>query len=140
MNATHLIERNTRAHTVDGYTAAHMVQAAHEKTIRLLVDELNTLKGIGAKPQAGCVHHACRLGDATVLVELEIEPAEGDGYNEPRIERSVVALQMLVNGTWTDVLDECADGFVAEYLKDEADACEQDKIDAHIANREWAAA
>lgn len=107
MDASHLIEANVKAHTSQGYTAAHMVQAAHETTIRGLVAELNTLKGIGHKPQAGCYFAEKFLGDAPVLIEFEVEPASGDGWNEPRHEAEVHVLQVLVNGVWieTDLID-----------------------------------
>ena len=140
MNASHLIERNTRAHTQDGYTAAHMVVSAHEQTIRELVAELNTLRGLGHTPQSGCAHREMSLGDATVLVEFEITPASGDGWNEPRHERSVAALQVLVNGTWIDVHNvidsDVSQGWEVDFLEAEDDELEAAAESAAIARRE----
>jgi hypothetical protein len=46
-DAQTLITANIKAHTVDGYTAAHEVAAAHERTIRHLCSELDALRGTG---------------------------------------------------------------------------------------------
>lgn len=100
MDAEHLIARNIKAHTVDGYTAAHAVQDAHERTIREIAAKFNTLCGSGQSAANGCVLFTVPLEDAEILVEFEIEPAEGDGWDEPRYERSVTATSAFVNGAW----------------------------------------
>jgi hypothetical protein len=100
LDAEQLIARNIKAHTVDGYTAAHAVQYAHENTIRDLVAEVGRLKGLGQEAANGCVLFTVPLEDAEILVEFEIEPAEGDGWEEPRYERSITATSAFVNGVW----------------------------------------
>lgn len=128
MDAEQLILRNIKAHTVDGYTAAHAVQDAHERTIRELAAEVNRLKGLSQKETTGCFLHTVPLEEADVLVEFDVEPAEGDGWDEPRYERSITATSAFVNGVWvsassfqlhiteqwvalaTDMLDDEEDG------------------------------
>jgi hypothetical protein len=58
MNATQLIASNIKAHTVDGYTAAHMVAAAHARTIATLCAQLNAMRAPrpGTKADAANVH------------------------------------------------------------------------------------
>lgn len=139
MNAAHLINRNTRAHSSGASTAWHLVAAAHEATIRDLVAQLNTLQGINHTPQAGCVHRAMALGESFVLVEFEVEEASGDGFEEPRYERTVSAIQALINGVWVDMSVIDADvvaGWEADFLQAEADDCAEAAISATQARRE----
>ena len=140
MNAAALIERNTQAHTVHASTSWHMVADAHERTIRELVAQLNTLQGLGHTPQSGCVHREMSLGDATVLVEFEITPASGDGWDEPRHERSVAAIQVLINGVWVDVHNvidcDVAQGWEVDFLEAEADDMDAAAESAAEARRE----
>ena len=105
MNASQLIERNVRAHTVHSSTSWHMVAGAHETTIRVLVDELNVLRGVGQSAPAGCYHATLPLGAASVLVEFEHEPEEGDGWNEPHHNETVAVLRVFLNGVWCDAQD-----------------------------------
>jgi hypothetical protein len=109
MNATHMISENIAACTVSGYTAAHAVNDAHERTIRHLCAQLNELKGIGAKPQAGCHFAEVTMGDLTVTVEYEYEREERQTYWEPGHPASLEILQVFLNGKWIDPRD-----FVAE--------------------------
>lgn len=111
MNAQHLIEANIKAHTVDGYSSFHMIAAAHEKTIRALATELNTLRGIGATPQNGCQITTKVFGDAEVLVEYECEGGQAAIYDAdhpgvgPGCEASVNVLGVFINGAWCDAED-----------------------------------
>jgi len=139
VNASHLIEANIKAHTSQGYTAWHMVAGAHEATVRDLAAELNTLKGIGHTPQAGCFFSEKFLGEATVLIEFEAEPASGDGWNEPRREAEVHVLQVLVNGAWidADLIDpSTVERWETEMLEAADEAREQAKIEAAEARAE----
>jgi hypothetical protein len=72
----------------------------YEHAIRALCDELDTLGGRNATPQAGCIHAWCSLDSADVLVEFEHEPADGDGWNSPRYAESCTPINVLVNGNW----------------------------------------
>ena len=128
MNATHLIEANTRQHTVDGYTAFHMVAAAHETTIRALAAQINELQGIGAKPQPGCHFREVCLGDLSVTIEYETERGEAQTWDYPGCEASVSILQVFLNGCWVDPQDFVADSVIErweqeilEALADEAE-------------------
>ena len=103
MHANHLIERNTRAHSQDGYTSWHMVAAAHEATIRDVVAQLNAATGIGVMPARGCELASMFLGDAAVWVEYEFErgqreitQADPDDCQEG-IEPSVSILRVYLN-------------------------------------------
>lgn len=107
-------------------------------------DELRTLKGTNATPQSGCEFHRTIIGDAEVLCEYEYEPASGDGWNEPREPATVTLIQILVNGKWCDAEDvlpaERIEKIEVEIMEAGDEAREQDKIDAHIAAREWSEA
>jgi len=58
INATQLISANIKAHTVDGYTAAHEVAKAHARTIATLCAQLNAMRAPrpGTKADAANVH------------------------------------------------------------------------------------
>lgn len=90
-SAQTLIDSNLRAHTVDGYTAWHMVAYAHEKTIRDLAHQLHTLHGDNATPQVGCYFTVLKFLDAEVLAEVERE--------------SGTVCNVLINGKWLDAQD-----------------------------------
>lgn len=130
MDAEQLIARNIKAHTVDGYTAAHAVQDAHERTIRELAAEVNRLKGLSQKETTGCFLHTVPLEDADVLVEFEVEPAEGDNWDEPRYERSITACSAFVNGVWVSAssfqlhITEQWEALASDMLDDEGDGHE----------------
>ena len=128
LDAERLIARNIAAHTVDGLMQSCAVQYEHERTIRQLAEEVNRLKGFGLQAANGCVIFNVPLEDSEVLVEFEVEPAEGDGWNKPRYERSIAATQALIGGVWvsasafqlhiteqweaiaTDLIDDKGDG------------------------------
>lgn len=130
MDAEQLIARNIKAHTVDGYTAAHAVQDAHERTIRELAAEVNRLKGLSQKETTGCFLHTVPLEEADVLVEFEVEPAEGDNWDEPRYERSITATSAFVNGVWVSAssfqlhVTEQWEALASDMLDDEGDGHE----------------
>ena len=129
MNASHLIESDTRAHTVDGYTAWHMVAEAHQKTIRRLVDELNVLNGLGQRPQAGCAFTTKYLGDAEVKVEYEFSPGDPGRYSGPPENcypaepAEVTVLQVFINGTWADPSDFVADAVLERWAEEIEGEC-----------------
>ena len=111
VNASRLIEANIKAHTVDGYTAFHMVAAAHERTIRALAAELAVLRGEGQTPQHGTTHAVMTLGDAEVLVEYELIAAEEPIYDAdhpgvgPGHDAECNIMNVLINGVWCDAED-----------------------------------
>lgn len=111
MNASRLIEANIRAHTVDGYTAHHMVAAAHEQTIRTLAAELAELRGDGQRPQEGGHITTMIFGNAEVLVEYEFIDAEAPIYDAdhpgvgPGHDAEVNVLNVFLNGFWCDAQD-----------------------------------
>jgi hypothetical protein len=100
MNATDLIAANIKAHTVDGYTAAHEVAKAHERTIALLCRELAALRGTGyehthqliadaitaaaalAETHAGANEVADALTDALLVFEDEVRERESESQPE----------------------------------------------------------
>ena len=121
MHANHLIERNTRAHSQDGYTSWHMVAAAHEATIRDVVAQLNAATGIGVMPAHGCELASMFLGDAAVWVEYEFErgqreitQADPDDCQEG-IAPSVSILQVYINGRWCDAQDVVPDAVLTRW-------------------------
>lgn len=91
-------------------------------------------EGRDVTAQPGCVIERMVLGDADVLVEFECEPASGDGWNEPRYEASVEAIQVYINGAWCDIADvgceDAADRWVIEAKERWADAADAARIDA----------
>ena len=121
MHANHLIERNTRAHTQDGYTSWHMVAAAHEATIRDVVQQFNQVTGIGLMPARGCELVSMFLGDAAVWVEFEFErgqreitQADPDDCQEG-ISASVSILRVYINGRWCDAQDVVPDAVITRW-------------------------
>lgn len=111
VNASRLIEANVRAHTVDGYTAFHMVAAAHETTIRALAAQLAALTGEGQQPQEGGQITTMTFGNAEVLVEYEFIDAEAPIYDAdhpgvgPGHDAQVNVLNVFINGFWCDPQD-----------------------------------
>lgn len=131
MHPTHVtptIERNVRAHTVDGFTAWHMVADAHEKTIRLLAAELAVLQGHGQTPQRGSQHARLTLGDAEVLVEYEYIEAEAPIYDAdhpgvgPGHDAEVNILNVFINGCWCDADDVVPDHVLHRWREELAEA------------------
>ena len=98
-----LITANTKQHTVSGCTSWHMVAAAHEATIRHLAHQLQTINGANAIAAPGCEIVEANIGPASVRVEVECEPASGDGWNEPRHEADFAASRVLINGMWVQI-------------------------------------
>ena len=141
MDAEQLIARNIKAHTVDGYTAAHAVQDAHERSIRDLVAELNTLHGLGQNAANGCVIFTVPLEDAEVMVEFEIEPASGDGWDEPRYERSISATSAFIGGVWVPTsifqlhITEQWEALATDMIDDEAEAAAESAAEARAEDR-----
>ena len=116
MNAAHLIEANIKAHTVDGYTAFHMVAEAHERTIRNLVAEVNELRGWNLKADRGCQIVEKTYGDITVSVEIEYEAGQHEivnaepDYCQEGFEPTVTVLRVFLNGRWNDAQDVVPEG------------------------------
>lgn len=112
------------------------------RELESIATRLAEYEGQDVMPQNGCLIERMTLGDSDVLVEFECEPASGDGWDEPRVESSVEAIQVYINGSWLDIGDvvpeSVADGWVEkaqERWQDEADAA---RIEAAIAAREFA--
>ena len=121
VNATSIIEANTKAHTVDGYTAAHMVAAAHERSIRLLCAELATLRGEGQTPSVGCKHITLPLGDTSALVEWTLDSDD------------VVEIKgAFVNGHWITGRDDAFSSDLLSYWALEIEATIPRNLDAPI--------
>ncbi len=130
MNAEQLIARNIAAHTVDGCIKPNAVQYEHERTIRRLAEEVNRLKGFGIQAANGCVIFTVPLGDSEVSVEFEVEPAEGDGFEEPRHERTITATQAFIGGAWVSAsafqlhITEQWEAIATDLIDDEGDGHE----------------
>ncbi len=129
MDAGRLIESNIRAHTVDGYTAQHMVAAAHETTIRALVTRINEFEGVSSTPQPGCEFAVMSLGEADVLVEYEytaecapIYDADHPGVG-PGHDASVSIIGALINGVWCDAQDVIPAGTLQRWEEKLVEQC-----------------
>lgn len=87
----------------DAATLHYQLQAARAERDAALMREadlqrqLDTLAGRNATPQAGCVFERLPLGDASVLVEVELPNEDHAGP---------IALNVLLNGQWLNV-DGC---------------------------------
>lgn len=125
MQASWIIESNTKAHSSAGYVSWHMVAAAHEKSIRDLCAQLDVLKGRGLQAARGCYISTQTFGAASVEVEYEGEPASGDGWNEPRQKASVDVLRVFLNGVWCDVQDTVPDATIERWEQAILDASEE---------------
>ena len=97
-----ILHANTAKATVHGYTSFPALADAYERSLRSLCDDLDTLEGLNATPAKGCFLCWCFLGDASVLVEFEYEPAERETRDEPGHPESVEVLRALINGAWVD--------------------------------------
>lgn len=131
MNARQLIERNTRAHTVDGYQAAHMIQAAHEATIRDLCAQLNVLSGHGLQAAPGCYISKQTFGAISVQVEYEGERGQRQIINadpddcQEGIAPSATVLRVFLNGLWCDAQDVVPDKTIERWEQAILDASEE---------------
>lgn len=101
-DAQALITANIKAHTVDGYTAAHEIAAAHERTIRHLCGQLAALRGSGyshvhafissaicaaeslGETHSGCEETANALTDALLVFEDKVKEHEATAAEPER--------------------------------------------------------
>lgn len=89
--------------------------------LRSAIDELDRLKGVGQRPQAGCEITTLSLGESEVLVEYEFERAQVGSMNPdsprfgPDIEASVNVIQVLINGEWIDPADHLAGSVIERW-------------------------
>lgn len=139
-DANHLIERNTRRHTVDGYTSFPALANAHESTIRALCAELATLQARNLQRMPGTQHATMVLGAANVLVEYESQDEEARTYEHPGSPASLAVLRVFINGHWCDAEDVIPKSVIEQWecdlLEDRADAAEAAAEDAADARRE----
>lgn len=135
MNASALIAANIAAHSVDGATAWHMVADAHERTIRALAARLAEFEGAGVTDTKHCGHARMTLGDATVLVEFEFEPEDGDGWNLPHTPASFTVNGVLINGAWCDPQDvvpaSVIERWEVQLMEDRAEAAQADEAERY---------
>lgn len=116
-----------------------------------LSEQVRTLKGENARPQAGCHFTTVYAGDAAIRVEFDYRAAE-DGSNDPDSPRfgpslpeEVEPLQVFVNGQWVDpqdVVDALGVDRLIEacqqHVQDERDAADAARAEAAAeAAREW---
>jgi hypothetical protein len=96
------------------------------------IAELQRLQGKGLIPQLGCLIAEMPLGDATVMVEYEYEPAQrgvhtlpnGDpGYPDEPAQVNIVSV--LVNGAMVDA-DLFADAVLDRWVQDILDSDQED--------------
>jgi len=136
VNADHIIARNVGKHAQDGCINENAVRYEHERSIRDLVAELNTLRGVGQNAANGCVIFTMPLEDAEVMVEFEIEPASGDGWDEPRYERSISATAAFIGGVWVPAsifqlhITEQWEALATDMIDDEAEAAAESAAEA----------
>lgn len=123
-----IIASLTARHSQDGYVSHSELCRAYETVISRLCADLEVYRGTALTPQAGCALHQTSWGDATVWVELEIQPEEGDGWNEPHHDESVRVIGILVNGRMcdADLADEdTQERWVQEWLDERRIESEQ---------------
>lgn len=137
MNASQIIAAATAYCTQDGYTSYPVLCVMLEHRLRDACNEIATLKGENATPARGCHFLHSYFGAASVVVEYEIEPASGDGWNEPRYEAEVTILRVLLNGVWCDAEDVASERTrqrwaeeVFESIADEKAAAEEAAYEA----------
>lgn len=140
-DATRLIERNTRNHTVDGYTSYPALAGAHESTIRALCAELSILQARNLQCMPGTRHATMMLGAASVLVEYETQDEEARTYEHPGSPASVAVLRAFINGHWCDAGDVIPKSVIERWecdlLEGRADAAEAAAENAADAAREF---
>lgn len=147
MNASQIIAAATAYCTQDGYTSYPVLCVMLEHRLRDACNEIATLKGENATPARGCHFLHSYFGAASVVVEYEIEPASGDGWNEPRYEAEVTILRVLLNGVWCDAEDVASEKTrqrwaeeVFESIADEKAADAESEAEARAEmRRDWAA-
>lgn len=127
MNATHLIERATRAHTSDGYTSYPALCSSLEAIVRDLCAELNVLQGVGQTAASGCHHATLALGDASALVEYEVERAERQTAHHPGRPASVSILRVFINGHWCEAEDAVPAGVIERWGSELLEAHDDDE-------------
>lgn len=100
-----------------------------------LATALAKVTGSEQKPQEGCRHFLCSMGDGKVKVEADLEDAHADGP---------LLLAAYIGGAWIDV-DQMPDRFVSVWqqevekaLADDADQRGQDRAAQRAADREAA--
>jgi hypothetical protein len=94
---------------LQGAVAHYQAQAA--------IAELQRLQGKGLVPQAGCLIAEMCLGDASVFVEYEYEPAQRGTFDDPPLPAQVNIIQVLVNGAMVDA-DKFADSVLDQWIDD----------------------
>lgn len=118
-NASHIIDSARASCTRDGFTTSYAALCVLlENQIRQLCHEINVLQGKGQRPARGCAFHESNLGAAHVLIEYEVEPASGDGWNEPRYEAQVTVLRVFINGQWCDAEDVASDATIERWTEE----------------------
>ena len=85
------------------------------------IAELQRLQGKGLIPQPGCLIAEMPLGDASVFVEYEYEPAQRGTFDDPPFPAQVNILQVLVNGAMVDA-DLFADAVMDRWVQDILDS------------------
>jgi hypothetical protein len=129
VNASNIIAANEAAHSSQGFVSWHMVANAHASSIRYLAQELNTLKGIGAKPQPGCHFREVIMGDLSVTIEYEMERGEPRTWDHPGCDASVTILQVFLNGCWVDPADFISDKLLTQWEEEILEA-QADEVEA----------
>jgi hypothetical protein len=122
MNASALIAANISAHTVDGYTAQHMVALAHERTIRNMAAEIVRLNGDGLTPKRGRYLGRVTLLEAACLVEFEYDDDAGMTFTGAYINGVMCSVAKMP--------DEILEQWEAELRRDGAEARALDRLAA----------
>ena len=105
----------------DAFIASAYARGLLTGELRTRIAELDHLKGVNAKPQAGCGIVPVEMGKARVLVEFEMEPGERPVYDVespvcgPGCGPTVAIVRALVNGEWVDPEDYFADTLIAKW-------------------------
>lgn len=131
--AATMITANIAAHTVQGYTAQHMVAAAHERSIRNLCAEVAEIRGDDQEPPVGHIHEWMPLGKSSVLTEWLVEPPEDEGDSE------WLSLQRVyINGRWSEA-DEALSLLAMDRWFDLITAArkkqQREQLDAHYSSQ-----
>jgi hypothetical protein len=137
LTPTEIIASLTRRHSHDGYTSYPELCRAYEAQISRMGAELAQYTGAALTPQAGCALLRTTWDQAPVVVELEIQPEEGDGWYLPHYPERVEVVGVLVNGRMCRASiadDETRERWVDEFIAERR----AERDEALIATREAA--
>lgn len=112
MNASHLIERATRAHTHAGYTGHAALCTTYEAVIRDLCAQFNERTGVGLEPAPGWKLDFLPLGQTSVPVEYDIDEGAvtfGRVFTNGYWDEAAAVVPKAVLDTWVGLYEAAAE-------------------------------